>query len=132
MLCALVFWPWALYNVLKLREDSPSVHGGIDFGILSFPFLFFAGLNGLTSIRNPHITIATKHAMAHVILTAIAHTLVTINYIAGGIIGKDYYSLYCYVAAVVFAITGVIFTYYAWKWKLSFEKMTHAMSLNMY
>lgn len=132
MLCGLVLWPWALYNVLKLREDSPSVHGGIDYGILTFPFIFFAGLNGLTSIRNPHITIATKHALAHLVLTAIAHLFVTINYIIGGILGHDGYAIYCYCAAVIFAITGVLFTYWAYQWKMSFEKMNHALSLNMY
>mmetsp|Transcript_21356 Transcript_21356/g.34191 ORF Transcript_21356/g.34191 Transcript_21356/m.34191 type:complete len:149 (+) Transcript_21356:2097-2543(+) len=134
MLCSLIFWPWALYNVLIVGEDNISVHGGIDFGIFSFPFIFFAGLNGLTSIRNPHVTIATKHAFAHLLLTIVGHCAVTLNYIAGAILGKDNdaYMIYCSIAAVLFAATGALFSVWAYQWKTSFEKMTHALSLNMY
>ena len=134
MLCAIVFWSWAMYNVLIEREKSVSVHNGIDYGILTFPFLFFAGLNGLTSIRNPHVTIATKHAFAHLILTIIGHLLVTANYIAGAILAKHNhgYIIYCGIAAIFFLMTMIPFTMWAWKWKQSFERMTHALSLNMY
>ena len=135
MLCGIIFWSWAVYNVLKLREESNSVHdNGIDYGIFVFPFLFFAGLNGMTSIRNPHVTIAIKHAKAHVILTGTAHCMVTIAYIIGGITAtSDHdHKIYCYVAAVCYALTGGLFTFLGVRWKQSFEKMNHAMSLNMY
>ena len=36
LVCGLVFWPWAIYNTLGLREKSHSVHMGLDFGIVLF------------------------------------------------------------------------------------------------
>eukprot|EP01083_Nonionella_stella_P041199 111722_1 len=134
MILGLVFWPWSVCNVLILREDSPSVYDGVDYGLFCFPFVFFAGLNGITSVKCPHVTIATKHANVHLILTIIAHSLCCITYAICGALEKDHYGykIYCYIALCFFAITGIIFTFWAYKWKLSFEKINHALSLNLY
>ncbi len=132
LIAGLAFWAWALVNIFKCKILC-------DYGIFTFPFLFFAGLNGITSVRNPHVTIASKHAKAHFLLTIVAHSVVTINYIIGGIVGgrdgkyDDVYKIYCYICAFAVAVSGVIFSILAYNWQSSFEKMTHAMtSLNMY
>ena len=136
MLYGLTFWIWALYNVLNVKNAAPSVfHHGVDYGMFTFPILFFAGLNGLTSIRNPHVSIASRHAKAHVLLVGISHSLVSLNYIIGGIIADKHeaaFKLYCYGCAVLFAVTGLCFTYLSIHWRMSFDKMQGALSLNMY
>ena len=132
MIYGLVFWMWAIYNTFNLEEKAPSVSGEIDYGVFTFIFLFFAGLNGLTSIRNPHVRIATKHAKAHLVLTIIAHITLSIHYIIGAIAGTGdaQFKLYCYGMAVFFAVTGLVFAYLAYQWNVSFTKMHQALALN--
>ena len=133
MAYGLTFWTWAVYNVFNVEENAPSVSGGVDYGIFTFSLLFFAGFNGMTSIRNPHVRIATKHAKAHLILTIISHVLVSINYIIGAIIGTTgdaQFKLYCYGMAIFFAVSGLLFTYLAFQWRASFQSMHQALALN--
>ena len=118
----LVFWPWAIYNTLVLRDKSQSTHMGLDFGSITFIFLLFAAIFGLTSIDHSHMSIAAKYATAHLILTPIGHIAVTINYIAGAILAPTHvYMVYCVIFAVIFAVTGIIFTKLAQNWRNSFD-----------
>ena len=129
----IIFWPWAIYNTFELRDDSHSVHMGLDFGMISFVPLLFAGIYGLSSVvRQGHNTVKSNFAKGHLILTPIGHVLVTINYIAGAILAPtDKYRLYCYVFTVMFGLTGIIFTILAYKWKKSFEGLDYNKPLDM-
>lgn len=119
IIVSLTFWVWALINILV--RDYP-----FDAGVISFAFSFFAGVIGWISTQNinkQQIKRSLLYANIHFGLTIFAHFLVTLNYIAG-VIGAPNtgYMIYCIIFTALWAISGVLFSIIAFKWRSILKK----------
>lgn len=104
-----IFWIWAMYNVIHLKDNSPSVHNGIDFGILSMIFLIFCGIYGLTSIYSFDKSVRIKFAKAHYRMAIISHLLVILNFAAGLWLAPNHnYGYFCFTFIVIFILSGIL------------------------
>ena len=117
IIVGLIFWFWALYNVIILKDNSSSVHNGIDFGIFSMIFLIFCGIYGISSVKSSHISIQLKFSFANLIMTPISHILIILNFIGGLILSPTkHYSIFCLIFIIGFIISLIHQYYCSYKW----------------
>lgn len=118
VLVSLTFWIWALINCFN---------EGFDLGVISFMLPLFAGLYGYSTTRyiiNPRNKVLKNWAFygkIHYWLTLFGHLFVSINYLLGALLSKDKeFVIYCIIFTILWLIIGILFTYWAYKWKEKF------------
>lgn len=121
---SLMFWIWALVNILKGR--------GFDLGVVSFLFPLFAGIFGYLSTNSSRIKSKSMiNVNLHLILTIFGHLFVTINYGLGAVISyiRDHnmngYFIYCVVFTGLWAISWILVSIWAYKWRNEFKQFVH-------
>ena len=111
IIVALMFWIWALINIMKGQV--------FDAGVISFIFPFFAGIFGyLSTYKIKQQQERLLYVNLHLGLTIFGHFLVTLNYF-GGILLAPYYAyyIYCIVFTAIWGISWILFTLFALKWR---------------
>eukprot|EP00483_Globobulimina_turgida_P001231 UN01233 len=106
---SLMFWIWALVNILK--------DGEFDAGVVSFVFPFFAGICGYVSTSKSYEKMLFVNL--HLGLTVAGHFLVTLNYLGGALISgvSMGFRIYCIIFTGLWFISWVLFGIWAWQWR---------------
>merc|ERR1712087_687381 len=108
MIVSAIFWAWAIANIIR--------SGGFDLGAVSFLFPLVAGFDGFKSTnQNRDGRVRIRLATYHFYLTAFGHLFVAVNYLLGAIITDGVYRLYCIIFTALWAITGFIFSFWAYQ-----------------
>eukprot|EP01084_Bolivina_argentea_P286489 491453_1 len=109
MLVSLIFWIWALVNILR---DL-----GFDAGVISFVFPFFAGICGYVSTSKGYQKMLFVNI--HLLLTVFGHFLVTLNYLAGVFVSgvSQDFKIYCAVFTGLWFVSWILCSFWAWKWR---------------
>ena len=108
---SLIFWAWALANILRGQ--------GFDLGVISFALSFIAGILGITSVFSKGDR-QKLLANLHLAMTAIGHLIVTLNYLAGAIIGAQVsvgFQIYCAVFTGLWFLSTIVLTIWANQWR---------------
>ena len=102
---AAIFWLWALANTAK--------NGKLDLGLLSFAYVFAAGVSGLISVSNP----STYAASLHLSLLRVGYPLVAANYVLGLALSEQLgLRIYCAIFAMMWSALADICIPMAKEW----------------
>jgi len=108
LVVAAAFWTWALFNTINTSFDG---------GLISFMTVIVTGIIGLISTCMKE-SIATRMSRWYLIATPISHIIVTLNYIIGALLGSGKtFVAYCWAAAFLWCLSGIIFSIIALQWK---------------
>lgn len=125
-------WLWMLSigNTFIQREKSPSVHNGLDFGMITLIPVYFAGIMGLSSVKTMrnNISIAKKYSNAHLMLTILSNPMCMIHFVLEATHAKtqnESYIIKCCMIAFIFGINAIFCSIIALKWKNSLYSSSH-------
>ena len=122
------FWVWSIINAIRIQF--------LDLGIITFLTLIIAGIFGQLSIRQVNLSNykdksneerkGLKYSKYYFYGTIISHFLVTGNYTLGAIADRRAddnigFVIYCIIFALIWAVTGWIFSNWAKQWMRGLE-----------
>lgn len=106
------FWIYAIINTVLQRATAMPV----DWGTITFLLPLVAGVSGWKSVSGHNYR--KKMAKIHMWFTVIGHTVLTLNYILGIVLGLNHtvFLIYSTTSAFPWAITEIIFTIWGVQW----------------